>query len=172
MLRKLLTWFLLLGATLAVSACCVNNTCFCRDNNDDVVFFRFTLGPGQFSAAEVDTVYIQRKALDPKSAFKGDSIRIIRTPANAGDSLVLGPTGPFTALGVRFTNYQYTIRLTHPVRRFVIDSLRVEGRFESESGCCTCYRNLRKSLRVNGVRYDAYDPTGEDKPVYIPLSKP
>jgi hypothetical protein len=180
MLRSLFTWFLLLGAALAISACCVNNTCDCRDTYDNVVFFRFNVAPnspGGFTPQELDTIYIQRKPVNPKSLIKADTVRLIRALADAQDSVAIGPNLTFGSATLPFTKYQYTIwpairsTATLPRPTFVVDSLHVESTFADVSGCCTCYKNIRKDLHLNGKLVSALDESGQDQPVYITLSK-
>ncbi|TGE25430.1 hypothetical protein E5K00_09635 [Hymenobacter aquaticus] len=173
MLRSLLTWFLLLGSALAISACCVNNTCLCQDAYDDDVFLRFNLdvANGGFKPTEVDTLVLVRRIKDPKSSTRPDTVVIGRALANVAQPFSIGPSRPFTRSGVRFTQFIYTVALLHSERRFVVDPIEVESRFVDESACCTCSRNRKKTVVVNNVQYDAHDPTDQDQPVYITLSK-
>ncbi|MCB2377735.1 hypothetical protein LGH70_09095 [Hymenobacter sp. BT635] len=173
MLRSLLTWFLLLGSGLLLSACCVNNTCLCQDGADDDVFLRFNLDPANkgFTAREVDTILIVRRPKDPRSTIRPDTIVIGRALANVAEPIAIGPGRPFSRSGVRFTQFIYNLSFLHSEKRFVVDPIAVESRPVDESACCTCSRNQKKVVVVNNVQYDAHDPTNEDKPVYITLNK-
>lgn len=166
MRRTLFTWFLLLGAALAISACCANNSCDCRDSTDDAVYLRFSLdslGGTGFYSKEVRNVYIRRQPVrmaDEKAALPApDSVRLTRTLAQLRDSIVLSPTTPFTNQGRRFDAYQYIIRMPEkigakPLRKLLISDVSVQGSFNQSDGCCTCYTNTRKQLTIDGKKYD------------------
>lgn len=174
MLRSSFTRFLLLG-TLALSACCANKSCDCRDTFDNVVFLRFNVtpgSPGAFTRQELDTIIITRTPVAPRSTIKPDTLRLPRTLAQADDSIALGQGLTFASATLRFTKYQYKLwpaRL--PKQVFVVDSLHAQSRPEGVDGCCTCYQVIRKDLRLNGDSINVMDPTGQDKPVYVQLKK-
>ncbi|UOQ55375.1 hypothetical protein [Hymenobacter cellulosivorans] len=174
MLRSFLTWFLLFG-TLALSACCANKSCDCRDTLDNVVLLRFDVTPGSpnaFARKDVDTIIITRKPLAPLSPIKPDTLRLIRTLAQADDSIALGQGRTFPSAALPFFKYQYKIwPASDPKQVFVVDSLHVQSRPEAVDGCCTCYQVIRKDLHLNGDTINLLDPTGQDKPMYVQLEK-
>ncbi|PJJ59195.1 hypothetical protein [Hymenobacter chitinivorans] len=176
MLRSFLTWLLLLGSTLLVGACCANNSCYCQDTFDNVVFFRFNAvagTPGAFTPQELDTIIITRTPVAPKSTLKPDTIRIVRaTLAQIDDSIALGQGLTFSSAPLRFTKYQYRIWPAGlPQQVFKIDSLNVQSRPDAVDGCCTCYKVIAKDLRLNNVPVNLLDPKDSEKPVYTLLRK-
>ncbi|MCB2408295.1 hypothetical protein [Hymenobacter lucidus] len=168
MQRNLLTWFLLLGSALAISACCANNECVCLDNTDDAVYLKFSLdslGGTGFFYRELRTIYIRRipvRGANETAVLPApDSVLITRTRTQLRDTIVLSPTTPFTSSGRRFDAYSYVIRLARrekDPKPFIISNLSVQGVFDEASGCCTCYRNSVKTFKLtNGLKNNKPD---------------
>lgn len=197
MMRKLSTWLLGLLVTVMVSACCGSVACECNDSFADAIYFRFnladSLGTSGFRAEDVDTVTLVRigyidELILPRPEPVNDTARIIRSRALVSEPIVLNNNAPFTAGGGRKLDaYQYQL---YVVRRFkkpgdttmtlerifyTFDSFQLAGRFVGD-GCCTCYENNGKKLRVNrgkvgsqtGTIVDVTTPEGEEfKPVVL-----
>ena len=189
MMRKFSTWLLGLLVAVLVSACCGSVPCECDDAFQDAIYFQFnltdSLGATGFRAADVDTAVLVRypyldPLLPPNSPIPpNDTARIIRTRALVSEPIVLNNTAPFTAGGGRKLDaYKYRLfvvrRLpagTTPRRDTVfysIDQLQLAGKFVGD-GCCTCYENRGKKLRVSpgkqfdraGTIWDVTTPAGE-----------
>jgi hypothetical protein len=170
MMRKLSTWLLALLAATAISACCGSVSCECDDTLEDAVYFQFnladSLGSTGFRPADIDTVLVVRYPFvdtlvqspnTPKTP--NDTARIIRSRALVSTPIVLNNTAPFTAGGGRKLDaYKYQVFVVRhfPVgtvpRRdtifYALDQFRLQGRFIGD-GCCTCYQNEGKQLRVS-----------------------
>jgi hypothetical protein len=200
MMRKFSTWLLGLLVAVLVSACCGSVSCECDDTFEDAIYFQFnladSLGTTGFRAADVDTVVLVRYAyidpmLPPNSpAPPNDTARIIRTRALVSAPIVLNNNAPFTAGGGRKLDaYKYQL---YVVRRFKkegdvsntlepvfysLDQFILAGKFIGD-GCCTCYENQGKQLRVSqgkefgraGTILNVTTPAGEE-PKAVLLSR-
>ncbi|SMB90928.1 hypothetical protein SAMN00120144_0601 [Hymenobacter roseosalivarius DSM 11622] len=169
MMRKLSAWLLGLLVATAVSACCGSVSCECDDTLEDAIYFQFnladSLGATGFRSADVDTVVVVRYPyVDPlvqlppnAPVVPNDTTRIIRSRALTAKPIVLNTTAPFTAGGGRKLDaYKYQLYVvrhfpgtaTPPETIFYsLDSITLAGRFLGD-GCCTCYQNEGKKLRV------------------------
>ncbi|QIL77383.1 hypothetical protein [Hymenobacter sp. HDW8] len=196
MRRNLFTWMLGLLVAMAVSACCGSVSCECDDTLEDAVYFQFnladSLGATGFRAADVDTVvlvrypYVDPLVQLPPNAPKvpNDTARIIRSRSLAAEPIVLNTSAPFTAGGGRKLDaYKYQLFVVRhfsagispqPVY-FSLDSISLAGKFVGD-GCCTCYQNEGKKLRVtkaekpgtSGTIIDVTSAVGaEPKPVVL-----
>ena len=180
MLRNPLTWLLLFIASSALAACCGSVACDCQDSLDNAVFFNFNLDPSsptRFDSASVGTVFIVRQLLrDTARRPTIDTVALVRPRPQWGNSVVLNNTQPFPQRGNRkLDRYFYTIYLgtrRAPTTRFKIDSVKLNDRLESD-GCCTCNRNIRKLVYLNGqtTPQDLTDPAGKDQPVPVLLNR-
>ncbi|MCC2548130.1 hypothetical protein LJY25_16895 [Hymenobacter sp. BT175] len=188
MLRLPLSWFLVLASTLLLSACCGSVSCECGDGYDNALFFRFNLDSTStrgFSSADLDTVYLKRYAIPVagSAASRPDSVRIIRPRSAAAQPVIINVGQPFLT-GNRLDAYTYDLylgksfQLSQARARYRIEAVKLQGELVG-NGCCTCYRNRRKTLTltstINGqattLPYDLTDPAGEDQPVYVTLSR-
>ncbi len=188
MLRLLSYWFLILASTLLLSACCGSVSCECDDAYDNALFFRFNLDSTAtrgFTSADVDTVYLKRYAIPVAGSVtpRPDSVRLIRPRSTAAAPVIISVGRPFLT-GNRLEAYTYDLYLgksfsvSRARAQYQIEAVKLQGEFVG-NGCCTCNRNLRKTLTltstVNGTTttlpYDLADPTGEDQPVYVTLSR-
>jgi hypothetical protein len=194
---KLFTWLLGLLLATAVSACCGSVSCECDDTLEDAIYFQFNLADSQgatgFRPADVDTVvlvrypYVDPLVQLPPNAPKvpNDTARIIRSLELVAEPIILNTGAPFTAGGARkFDAYKYQL---YVVRHFPgsttppeivfysLDSIMLAGRFVGD-GCCTCYQNEGKKLRVTkaekpstaGTIVDVLTAQGEEpKPVVL-----
>ncbi|MBC6607293.1 hypothetical protein H8B13_10730 [Hymenobacter sp. BT188] len=199
MRRKLFTWLLGLFVALALSACCGSVSCECNDTFEDAIYFQFNLEDSQgatgFRPADVDTVvlvrypYVDPLVQLPPNAPKvpNDTARIIRSLGLVAEPIILNTAAPFTAGGARKLDaYKYQL---YVVRRFPgsttppetvfysLDSIMLAGRFVGD-GCCTCYQNEGKKLRVTkaekpGTSGTILDitPAEGDEPKTVVLSR-
>ncbi|WP_400191831.1 hypothetical protein [Hymenobacter sp. B81] len=176
MLRLLLAACSLLLSALLLAGCCGAISCDCQDERDDALLLRFSAdstGGTGFRAAEVDTVLLVRRVL-PQDSVRGtvpDTARLIRPAAQVFEPLVLDNTTPFPArAGRKLDAYRYHIVLPGPRRRspvrrrYTLTELSVDGRLDTD-GCCTCYENTAKSLRLglpggSSRVVNAYSPPG------------
>lgn len=198
MRHKLFTWLLGLLVATAVSACCGSVSCECDDTLEDAIYFQFnladSLGATGFRSADVDTVvlvrypYVDPLVQLPPNAPKvpNDTARIIRSRGLVAEPIILNTAAPFTAGGGRKLDaYKYQLFVvrrfpagTIPRRQTVfysLDSIMLAGKFVGD-GCCTCYQNEGKKLRVTkaekpgatGTILDVSTAEGEEpKPVVL-----
>lgn len=134
---------------LLLSGCCANNVCNCNDAQEDRIELVFS---SAFTPADLDTVFVQRYPLIIKPETKPETVTIIRSAAQAYDTIELSNTTPFASAGsVRLNNYKYLVRYGATPRQrrtsiaLIIDNVGLKGRFDG-SGCCTCYHNLSKTV--------------------------
>lgn len=179
------------GAVLLLSSCCANNVCDCKDEQADAVNLRFlinadTLATGHsFSKRDVDTIIIQRSPRPYKATTKPETVTLIRTLAQARDTIVLNNATPFGQVGkIKVNGYRYVVQyLQHfpnskPVATtvLVIDSIYLKGSL-SGNGCCTCYTNSQKTVsaskpkRLNPAQDSAFVVDLKQKPYYLGLTK-
>ncbi|HLK97328.1 MAG TPA: hypothetical protein VK364_06135 [Hymenobacter sp.] len=180
MLRNPLTWLLLFIVSTALAACCGSVACDCQDSLDDAIFFDFNLDPSsstRFDSAAVGTVFIVRQLLRDTARRPGiDTVALVRTRQQWGNSVVLNNAQPFSQRGNRkLDRYFYTLYLgarRAPTTSFRIDSVKLSNRLESD-GCCTCNRNTRKLVYLNGqtTPRDLTDPAGKDQPIPVLLTR-
>ena len=140
----------LLGTAL-LGGCCANNVCDCPDERADEV--RLVFSPA-FTAADLDTIVLQRTPLPFSATAKPETVTLIRTAAQAPDTLVLDSGTPFAQVGsTKLSRYRYLLQYytQAPGKKpeattvLVIDSIRLKGSFEG-TGCCTCYTNTLKTV--------------------------
>ena len=146
----------LAGLVLLLAGCCANNVCDCP-NEAQADAIRIVFDRSKFSADELDTLALVRYLRpDPKNLTavlpKPETATIIRTAAQAYDTLLINNTAPFTQFGsARLDTFRYVLRYfpgtkskTRPAKSvLVIDQVKLSGSFEGNS-CCTCYTNSRK----------------------------
>jgi hypothetical protein len=176
LLRLLPVWLLIFGLTL--TGCCVNERCECRDQHADSIYLRFSTdtataaSPG-FRAAEKQVFYLIRTPIDTLDRPRQEEIELsAKARPDADYDLVISATAPFASNPRKPSGYSYRIvnsaRRPYEVR---LTDVKLGGRYATVNECCTCYENLRKSLRVNdGPVLDLYDPTG-NQPVIVELRK-
>ncbi|OON68801.1 hypothetical protein [Hymenobacter sp. CRA2] len=196
------SWFFALSCAALFAGCCGSVGCNCQDYRADALFFRFSadsLTKG-FRANEVDTVLIVRSVY-PRRAItspgpppvyaKPDTARIIRPRGTAlSTPIVIDNNEPFAAVNGRKlgavnadSSYRYTILLPSrgPGRRplslpsYLVDQVGLDGKQEAD-GCCTCYRNTRKSFRVkplsNSTQAEqSVDATGQTQAAAFVLTR-
>lgn len=175
-----------------LAGCCGSVECDCGDEQADAVIFRFnpdslaTQSPRGYRSADVDTVLLVRYPLDTAQRPRLDSALFARPRRLALDStsvIALNNARPFTQTGRRKLNaYRYEIYLGRSryeiyqgrSRRrqpaYTITNVQLEGRLEAD-GCCTCYRNTRKALTLNGQEITLTDQSSQNRPGRILLSR-
>ena len=177
MMRKFSTWLLGLLMATVISACCGSVACECNDVFADALYFRFnradTLTTG-FRTVDIDTVFLVRLPYDDTQVegpptTPPDVVSIIRSRATVDSLIILNNNAPFAVGGNRKLD-AYTYRLfvvrhfpegTIPRRDtvfYALDEIRLKGRFTGD-GCCTCYQNEGKRLRI--TRGKVGDATGK-----------
>lgn len=142
----------LLSAGLLLSGCCANNICDCKgEAQADAI--KLVFGP-TFAAADLDTVLIQRYPLIITPATKPETVTLIRTAAQAYDTLYLNNATPFAPSGAtKLSQYVYVVKYyatphrARPVTVLNIDNVALKGKLTG-NGCCTCYTNTYKSAAV------------------------
>ena len=140
-----------------LAGCCANNVCECP-NEAQADAVRVVFDRNNFKTPEeLDTLLLVRYLRpDPKNPSavlpKPETATIIRTTAQAYDTLLINNTTPLTQFGsARLDTFSYVLRYypgTAPKTRrsklaLVIDQVKLSGSFEG-NGCCTCYTNSRK----------------------------
>ena len=140
---------------LLLSGCCANNQCDCDDARADAINLRFS---SAFTAADLDTIIVQRSPLPFSSTNKVESVVLLRTAAQLLDTLRINNATPFPQVGpTKLDGYRYVIQyLTQQPRSkptpnniLIINGIALNGRLEGD-GCCTCYTNTEKV--VNATR--------------------
>jgi hypothetical protein len=199
-----------LGGLLLVvlAGCCANNPCDCQDLLADSLYFAFkTTGPNAFSLNEIQNVYLARYD-STKLTVSRDSLPLPITQrttqalrnqiakvvpgVNITGLLVLSNNAPFVAASstAKLSGYVYRLYVPqdstvagtlkkHSFTTFTLDRIRLIGRYQAD-GCCTCYENSFKRVRVTGGNYPSPGAIlnvtesgqgSERKPVVIQLSK-
>ena len=179
-----------LGAGLLLASCCANNECNCQDEQADAIQLRFLVsadslaGGKGFGKRDVDTIIIQRSPLPYQAATKPETVTLIRTAAQARDSIVVNNNTPFGQVGTaKLNRYRYQIQYLKQVPKskpvaitvLVIDSIQLKGSLDG-NGCCTCYTNSRKTVyaakpkRLNPAQDSAFVVDLKQKP-YLELTK-
>ncbi|MGI4834385.1 MAG: hypothetical protein ACRYFK_13095 [Janthinobacterium lividum] len=175
MLRKILLALLGAPGLVLLAGCCGNTACNCQDSLADALYFSFRItGANAFSRAEIATVYLARYdttnlkvsrdslplALKQRvdSTLKGRLARAFHTDTTG--LLIINNNAPFTAAtaGGKLSGYRYRLYVPqdsagtfkkHTFTTFSLDRIRVIGRYQAD-GCCTCYQNSLKRVRVLG----------------------
>ncbi|MBD2768563.1 hypothetical protein IC235_11765 [Hymenobacter sp. BT664] len=156
---------LLLSLALLLGSCCANNVCDRDDSREDNILLRFSIdGSRSFTAAELDTIIIQRYPRKFTPTTKPEVVILRRTSAQARDTIVLNNNTPFAQTGTaKLNRYRYVIqylqgvpgtrRVATPV--LTIDSVQLRGSLEG-AACCTYYKNTQKTVFINN------EPVGQD----------
>ena len=147
----------LIGLGLLLPGCCANNVCDCP-NEAQADAVRIVFDRTKFTVPdELDTLvlvrYLQYNRQAPPAVLpKPETATIIRTAAQAYDTLIINNATPLNQLGsARLDTFSYALRYfpgTKPKGRasklaLVIDRVKLSGSFAG-NGCCTCYTNSRK----------------------------
>lgn len=178
---KLLSCALGSAFLLALAGCCANNPCDCQDLLADSLYFSFkTSGTGAFSLNEIQNVYLARYDSTKLNA-NSDLLPLPRNQrttkalrSHLGDDLhiadttglvVISNNAPFTAASstAKLSNYTYRLYVPqdstvagtvkkHTYTIFTLDRIRLIGRYQAD-GCCTCYENSFKRVRIRGGSY-------------------
>lgn len=166
---------LLVALLAGLGACCASSSCDCQDARADTFYLQFSvdsLAPGTgFRAAELDTVQLIRRVISEKVPRRADTVQVVRSRRAVAAPILLERTTPFPARDtLQLADYTYSILLPKatPAQRYELTDVLVEGGFEAD-GCCTCYLNRRKSLRVDGQPLDVRDPAAKNGAVPIKL---
>lgn len=147
------------AVVLLLGGCCANNVCDCDDTQADAIELRFsTAATIGFRTEDLDTLTLLRFPRPYNPASKFETVTLFRTPAQAGDSVLLNNNTPFAQAGsTKLNAYRYVVQyLRHvpgskpvPTTAAVIDSVQLAGALEGD-GCCTCYQNTKKAIYLNG----------------------
>ncbi|QIX62626.1 hypothetical protein FY528_18020 [Hymenobacter lutimineralis] len=166
---------LLVGLLAGLGACCGSTACDCQDAHADAFYLQFSLdsaATGQgFRAAELDTIQLIRRTISEKVPRRADTVQVVRSRQALAAPLLLERTTPFPARDtLQTTDYTYSLLLpkANPAQRYELTDVVIDGGFEAD-GCCTCYQNRKKSLRVDGQPYDVVDPAANNGAVPIKL---
>lgn len=151
----------LTGLAMLLAGCCANNVCDCP-NEAQADAIRIVFDRSKFTVPdELDTLVLVRylhynPQAPPAVLPKPEIATIIRTAAQAYDTLLLNNATPLSQLGsARLDTFSYALRYypgTKPRTRasklaLVIDRVKLSGSLEG-NGCCTCYTNSRKLALV------------------------
>ncbi|GAB3844641.1 hypothetical protein GCM10028822_02130 [Hymenobacter terrigena] len=149
---------LLLGLGLLLPGCCANNVCDCPGEAQadaiKLVFSRTDFN----KVADLDTIVLQRYPLvivpanGTNPGTKPETVTLIRSAAQAYDTIVINNSTPFAQLSTdKLDRYQYYVRYfpaphqKRPAFALVIDNVALKGNLDG-NGCCTCYTNTQKSI--------------------------
>lgn len=158
---------------MALSGCCANDVCLCKDSLADALFFRYghrvRIGTG-INASDVDSAIVTRTARpDPKNPTnipRADSLVVGRkvlvprkgviTDSVVQDIIIINNASPFASAGDTTKLDAYTYRITlykskKTLATYHITGVKLQGRYNS-TGCCTCYQNLSKVLTLGTKR--------------------
>ena len=140
---------------LLLAGCCANNVCDCAgEAQEDAV--QLVFDPRSYTAADLDTLVLQRYPKINKTKVKPDVVTIVRPagPASSSYTIMLNNTTPFPQQGTtKLNGYSYRVRfLNHSAGQrpnaalaLAIDSVQLRGSLDG-NGCCTCYTNSYKAL--------------------------
>jgi len=163
------------------------------------------MGPNAFSVNEIQNVYLARYD-STKLTINRDSLPLPRNQrttkalrrhlgvdlkVDTMGLVIISNNAPFAAASstAKLSGYVYRLYVPqdstvagtlkkHSYTKFTFDRIRLIGRYQAD-GCCTCYENSFKRVRVTGGSYLAgsvlnvtEDGRGSNrKPVVIQLSK-
>jgi len=175
-----------------VAACCANSPCNRDDLQADSLYLTLKSlpvgDPTSFTAAELDTVYLRRYRLtaidsitDPvlllRKQQRDTSIRAkLKSAGLDTTTLVISNITPFapSTTGGKLSAYNYLLTVRDGAKgsktyNFRLTDIVLTGNYEAD-GCCTYYRNTKKTFRVNNTLQDVTE-TGKN-PVAVTLAKP
>lgn len=160
-----------IGVMLCLLSCgcglnCSQQTCDCFSEGEDNVLLRFdldSLNQG-FRRAELRNAYVVRYSA-PSFATPLDTVRDRASQAQQLDFYAnrgvllnyLFERRPNSTQN--FTEYNYAVVLPQASRRYLVSELELAGETRG-SRCCSCYRNTRKRLRLDGTYLVAEGPLG------------
>ncbi|RZL14780.1 MAG: hypothetical protein EOO62_04560 [Hymenobacter sp.] len=176
-----------------VGACCANGPCNRDDLQADSLYLTLksvpASDPTSFTDAELDTVYLRRYSSTVIDSL-GDPVLLLRNQqrdasiiarlSQAGldpTTLVISNITPFapSTTGGKLNAYNYLLtvhnRTKGPTKtyNFRLTDIVLTGNYEAD-GCCTYYRNTKKTFRVNNVFQDVTET--DKKPIAVTLAKP
>ena len=168
---------LTVAAGLLLSGCCANNVCDCNDADADVVELRFSTN---ISRNDLDTVVIQRFPVPLPAGAKPETVTLIRSSAQAYDSIRLNNNTPFPQISTtKLDGYRYVVQyyVTQPGRKAAlttllnINKIELQGSIDGD-GCCTCYINSKKTVfaRREGFPQDSVFDL-KRAPFFLKISK-
>jgi len=196
-MKNLLRFLPLSPLLVLAAGCCANNACDCRDTLEDSIYLTLNDDPAKgkaFTKAELDTVYLLR--YNPLTAGRNydsipltDTLRLRqqrRTPllaqklilagvsAKKTNTIVLSNTSPFVpgTTGGKLSSYYYSVVVKDKSVKqaatytFPISQINLKGQYNAD-GCCTCYKNVLKQARINGVTLGLTDSVGIPKRVTL-----
>lgn len=145
---------------------CSQQTCDCFSEGEDNVLLRFdldSLSQG-FRRAELRNAYVVGYST-PGFATALDTVRDRASQAQQLDFYASRGVLLNYLFGARpnstqnFTGYNYAVVLPRAGRRYLVSELELAGETRG-SRCCSCYRNTRKRLRLDGTYLVAEGPVG------------
>lgn len=192
---KTLVRCLALSPLLAlVAACCGNSPCNRDDLQADSLYLTLKSAPANdptsFTPAELDTVYLRRYSLTANDSL-ADPVLLLRAQQRDASivarlkqagldptTLVISNITPFapSTTGGKLNAYNYLLtvhdRTKGPTKtyNFRLTNIVLTGNYEAD-GCCTYYRNTKKTFRVNyNAPIDVTETNGQ--PIAVTLVKP
>ncbi len=95
-------------------------------------------------------------------------------PTRTPNTIVLSNTFPFApgTTGGKLSSYYYSLvvkdKSVKPTQTytFAINQINLKGQYNAD-GCCTCYKNILKQARVNGVAKGLTEAQGDPIPVIL-----
>ncbi len=176
--------FLLLCTLLTLGGCCAAESCDCpgQESADDIAlrFNRDTLGaaaPG-FTFTATKHLLLIREPLDTTGGAKTDAVVLSPhpVPPPGEPDILIRRDRPFAKSVIGLAGYRYSVVGVDKTRRielfrYELRDVLIDSRYATVSGCCTCYENTRKELRVdNGPLLDLHTSPGS-QPTLIELRK-
>ncbi len=176
-----------------LAACCANTPCSRDDLQADSIYLTLksvpASDPNSFTDAELDTVYLRRYSIadttvitDPvlllRNQQRDTSIKAkLKSAGLDSTTLVISNTTPFapSTTGGKLNAYNYLLTVHNRTKGFTktynfrLTDIVLMGNYEAE-GCCTYYRNTKKTFRVNKVVQDVTET--DKKPIAVTLAKP
>ena len=175
---------------MALSGCCANNPCDCQDLLEDALYFQFD---STFTAADIDTVYLTRysagygitplvqavlvrKARLPYAVHR----KLVEAGLDTAHTIVLANNYPFPpgTTGGKINQFTYQLQVREgdvarinintlrPTHNYSIGQIGLRGQYTGD-GCCTCYRNTRKTVVLNGQHLDQTETSGQPVPIVL-----
>ncbi len=163
-----------------------NSKSFTAAELDTVYLLRYnplTAGRNYDSIPLTRTLLLHQQRHTPLLAYKLGIVGIDTSkgndkhPLTTPNTIVLSNASPFVpgATGGKLSSYYYSLvvkdKSVKPTQTytFAINQINLKGQFNAD-GCCTCYKNILKQVRVNGITWGLTETEG--KPIPVVLYKP
>jgi|GEM_PF-1443101 len=137
---------------------CYNVECDAPDTAQ-INALRFRFHATDFSWAEVDNATIVR--YEKGSVIGLDTFRLAEHFAAGDSTITLTDGAPFNNTEA-FGSFEYVIFDDNGSNAYRISDIEISGTYPTD--CCCCYRNTKRTFRINGT---AIDRSGDQDPLEL-----